>query len=161
MSQRHLARTLALQTLYEWDFFSGVHDAKEILERNIESLAPELEEKDFCRKVALGVLENQKKIDETITAFAPDWPLEKITTVDRNVLRIGVYELLMNEEIPSKVAINEAIEIAKAFGGESSGKFVNGVLGAVYRSQLEKGVAKEADKPKEEAEKQKKEGHES
>ena len=156
MSQRHLARTIAMQTLYEWDFFGGERDAKEILERNIEQLAPELEEKDFCRTITLGVLENQKEIDGIITKFAPDWPLEKITTVDRNVLRIGVYELLMNEEIPSKVAINEAIEVAKAFGGESSGKFVNGVLGAVFRSQLEKGIVKEADKPKEKEDKENK-----
>ncbi|MDP3794242.1 MAG: transcription antitermination factor NusB, partial [Candidatus Uhrbacteria bacterium] len=88
--------------------------------------------------------------DNSIRRFAPDWPLEKITTVDRNVLRIGTYELLFNFDIPSKVAINEAIELAKTFGGESSGKFVNGVLGAVYRDQLAQGVTKESDKPKEE-----------
>ncbi len=152
MSQRHLARTLAMQTLYEWDFFGKERDAFQLLERNLEHFAPELEEKEFCTSIVKGVLEHQKDIDDTITTFAPDWPLEKITTVDRNVLRIGVYELIWSEEIPSKVAINEAIEVAKAFGGESSGKFVNGVLGAVYRAQLKKGVEKEADKPKEKKE---------
>lgn len=150
MSQRHLARIVAMQSLYEWDFFHGAHDAHAILERNLAELAPQLEEKDFCRAIVRGVLEHQDDIDTTITSFAPDWPLEKITTVDRNVLRIGVYELVKNAEIPSKVAINEAIEVAKAFGGESSGKFVNGVLGAVYRAQTDKGVVKDADKPKEE-----------
>ena len=149
MSQRHLARTVALQTLYEWDFFDGKKDPQEILERDLAELTPKLEEKDFSRTVVNGVLEHRSEIDAMITKFAPDWPLEKITTVDRNVLRIGVFELIWNEEIPSKVAINEAIEVAKAFGGESSGKFVNGVLGAVYRAQLDKGVSKEADKPRE------------
>ncbi|MCR4278441.1 MAG: transcription antitermination factor NusB [bacterium] len=150
MSQRHLARTLALQTLYEWDFFDGKHDPLEILERNLIEIAPQLEEKDFYRIIVNGILEHRKDIDKIITVFAPDWPLDKITTVDRNVLRMGVFELMWNTDIPSKVAINEAIEVAKTFGGESSGKFVNGVLGAVYRSQIEKGVVKEADKPKEE-----------
>ena len=98
-----------------------------------------------------GVVQNQAHIDGLITRFAPDWPLPKITTVDRNVLRIGTFELTYTHEIPSKVAINEAIELAKTFGGESSGKFVNGVLGAVYRDQIAQGVVKESDKPKEES----------
>ena len=98
------------------------------------------------------MIKNQADIDATITKFAPDWPLVKITTVDRNVLRIGTYELLFNFDIPSKVAINEAIELAKTFGGESSGKFVNGVLGAIYRDQVAQGVNKDSDKPKEKKE---------
>ena len=118
--------------------------------RNLEEFAPELDEKDFAKNVVTGVLTHKTDIDATITKFAPDWPLEKITTVDRNVLRIGTYELVYDDEIPSKVAINEAIELAKTFGGESSGKFVNGVLGAVYRNQIEQGILKESDKPKEE-----------
>lgn len=151
MSNRHLARAIALQSLYEWDFFSGSKDAKTIIERNLQEIAPELDEKDFAKQIMEGILQNRQVIDETITKFAPDWPLAKITTVDRNVLRIGTYELLYNFEIPSKVAINEAIELAKTFGGESSGKFVNGVLGAVYRDQLSQGVIKESDRPKPEA----------
>ena len=153
MSNRHLARAIAMQSLYEWDFYGGARDVAAMLERNLEELAPTLDEKDFAREVMNGVLEHRKDIDTTIAKFAPDWPLEKITTVDRNVLRIGCYELMYNWDIPSKVAINEAIELAKTFGGESSGKFVNGVLGAVYRDQLAQGVTKESDKPKEEKKK--------
>ncbi|MBI5654361.1 transcription antitermination factor NusB [Candidatus Uhrbacteria bacterium] len=150
MSNRHLARALTLQSLYEWDFHRGEQGAPEILERNIEEFAPELDEKEFASKLVTGVMEKLEEIDATITQFAPDWPLPKITTVDRNVLRIGTYELKYDNEIPSKVAINEAIELAKTFGGESSGKFVNGVLGAVYRDQLAKGLEKEVDKEKKE-----------
>lgn len=151
MSNRHLCRALALQSLYEWDFHrSDQKDATEILKRDIEEFAPDLEEKDFAERIVKGIIEHQEKIDGLITQFAPDWPLAKITTVDRNVLRIGTFELTYTHEIPSKVAINEAIELAKTFGGESSGKFVNGVLGAVYRDQAANGVVKESDKPKEE-----------
>jgi transcription antitermination protein NusB len=151
MSNRHLCRALALQSLYEWDFHHGIRDANELLQRNIAEFAPDLEEKDFSERLVAGVVQNQAHIDGLITKFAPDWPLPKITTVDRNVLRIGTFELTYTHEIPSKVAINEAIELAKTFGGESSGKFVNGVLGAVYRDQMAQGVVKESDKPKEES----------
>jgi N utilization substance protein B len=149
MSNRHLCRALALQSLYEWDFHGGTRDAEELLKRNIAEFAPDLEEKDFAERIVSGIVQNQAHIDGLITKFAPDWPLPKITTVDRNVLRIGTFELTYTHEIPSKVAINEAIELAKTFGGESSGKFVNGVLGAVYRDQVAQGVVKESDKPKE------------
>lgn len=151
MSNRHLARALALQSLYEWDFFGGAKEAKGIIERNLKEMAPDLDEKEFALQIVEGIVQHRGTIDETITRFAPDWPLPKITTVDRNVLRIGTYELLYNFEIPSKVAINEAIELAKTFGGESSGKFVNGVLGAVYRDQLAQGVVKDSDRPKPES----------
>ncbi len=157
MSNRHLARALALQSLYEWDFHHGDSQAPEILDRNISEFAPELDEKEFAAKLVSGVMEKKEDIDATITQFAPDWPLPKITTVDRNVLRIGTYELKFDEGIPSKVAINEAIELAKTFGGESSGKFVNGVLGAVYRDQLAKGLEKEVDKQKKEKKEDKEE----
>ena len=148
MSNRHLARALVLQSLYEWDFYGQTRDLMEILKRNLQEFAPELDEKSFAETIAQGILDNQTQIDQTIRTFAPDWPLEKITTVDRNVLRIGSYELLFNFDIPSKVAINEAIELAKTFGGESSGKFVNGVLGAVYRHQVAQGVTKPSDQAK-------------
>ena len=148
MSNRHLARAIALQSLYEWDFHAKTPDSGEIVERNLEDFASELDEKDFSVTITKGVMEHLADIDATITRFAPDWPLEKITTVDRNILRIGTFELIYNSEIPSKVAINEAIELAKTFGGESSGKFVNGVLGAIFRNQLEQGIQKEIDKPK-------------
>lgn len=148
MSNRHLARAIAMQSLYEWDFYGAQRDALEIANRNLEENAPQLDEKDFTRSIVNGVIAQREKVDGTITKFAPDWPLEKITMVDRNVLRVGVYELLFNFDIPSKVAINEAIELAKTYGGESSGRFVNGVLGAVYRDQLAQGITKDSDKPK-------------
>ncbi len=152
MSNRHLARAVALQSLYEWDFYKGGRDPVEVVQRNLEDFASELDEKDFSINTVQGVIGHHTEIDATIRKFAPDWPLEKITTVDRNILRIATFELLHNEEIPSKVAINEAIELAKTFGGESSGRFVNGVLGAVYRSQVAQGVIKGADQPKPDSE---------
>lgn len=141
-----------MQSLYEWDFHDGQKSPVDIIQRNLEEFAPNLDEKEFSQNIVQQVLEHRSEIDATISKFAPDWPLEKITTIDRNILRIGTYELVYNQEIPSKVAINEAIELAKTFGGESSGKFVNGVLGAVFRSQAEQGIVKEADKQKEKAE---------
>lgn len=151
MSNRHLARSLALQSLYEWDFHSQEKEqAQSIIERNLKEFAPEMDERPFALSLVKGIMDHQGEIDASIGKFAPDWPIERITTVDRNVLRMGIYELMYDDAIPSKVAINEAIELAKTFGGESSGKFVNGVLGAVYRDQMASGVSKEADKPKEE-----------
>lgn len=150
MSNRHLCRALALQSLYEWDFHRCEKNAVELLKRNIEEFAPDLDEKEFAEQLVAGTAEHQEDIDALITKFAPEWPLPKITTVDRNVLRLGTFELMYTHEIPSKVAINEAIELAKTFGGESSGKFVNGVLGAIFRHQAASGVIKESDKPKEE-----------
>ena len=150
MSNRHLARSLVLQSLYEWDFHHQEKSrALEIIERNLKEFAPELDERPFTLALAKGVTDHQEEIDQAIGHFAPDWPIERITTIDRNVLRMGIFELMFDTQIPSKVAINEAIELAKTFGGESSGKFVNGVLGAVFRDQQAKGVAKDADKPKE------------
>ncbi len=146
MSNRHLARAIALQSLYEWDFNTGKLSPDEIIQRNLEEFAPKLDEKEFAHKLIRGIVDNQASLDATIRQFAPDWPLEKITLVDRNVLRIGAYELQLDQTIPSKVAINEAIELAKTFGGESSGKFVNGVLGAIYRNQVAQGLIKDIDK---------------
>lgn len=142
MANRHLSRSIALQTLYEWDF-NNRDDKKieEILERNIKEFAPGIEDDDFARNLIKGILENKEKIDEIIVKTAPEWPLEQINLIDRNVLRIGIYELLFGkrEEVPPKVAINEAIELAKSFGGETSSKFVNGVLGTIYRAIGEPG----------------------
>lgn len=150
MSNRHLARTIALQTLYQWDF--NKQSQKELddsIKRNMTEFAPQFDDKGFIVNLVSGVAKNQKDIDELITKYAPEWPLEQITMVDRNVLRIGIYELKYDKEIPEKVAINEAIELAKTFGGESSGKFVNGVLGSIYKSIMENGEVKE-EKPKKE-----------
>ncbi len=125
-----------MQSLYEWDFYgqkSGSLD--EIVKRNIQEFGPGLEDTDFVRQLVNGVKEHQTKIDKIIEKAAPEWPINQINIVDRNVLRIGLFELLYakKEEVPPKVAINEAIELAKNFGGESSGKFINGVLGTVYK----------------------------
>jgi len=136
MSSRHLARSIALQSLYEWDFFGckGVN-LEDVISKNIEEFGSNTGEDKFIKSIVEGVIEKQEELDKIISAAAPEWPLEKITIVDRNVLRIGLYELLYakKEEVPPKVAINEAIELAKKFGGSSSGRFVNGVLGTVYK----------------------------
>lgn len=140
MASRHLSRSIAMQSLYEWDF-GGMkkEDLKKIIERNLEEFGPGLEDKEFVKQLVDGVTSHLKKIDDVIEKAAPEWPLDQITIVDRNVLRIGIYELLYSdkEEVPPKVAINEAIELAKSFGGESSGKFINGVLGTIY-NEIEK-----------------------
>lgn len=144
MSNRHLSRTLAMQTLYEWDFNGQKEkDLNNLLNYNFAEFAPGFDDKGFAQHLVEGVFKNIKEIDELIKKYATEWPLEQITVVDRNILRIGIYELKMDPEIPSKVAINEAIEVAKAFGGESSGKFVNGVLGALYKEMEAKGQIKE------------------
>lgn len=139
MSNRHLARTVAMQSLYQWDFNKGQkEDLEEIIRHNLREFAPDFDDENFSNNLVLGVKKHIKEIDQLITKYAPEWPLEQITIVDRNVLRIGVYELKYDDDIPPKVAINEAIELAKTFGGESSGKFVNGVLGAIYKDMQEK-----------------------
>ena len=142
MANRHLARSTVLQALYEWDF--GGRDnskADEMLERNAAEFAAGVADKTFMDKLMKGVLSKQKDLDTIITKAAPEWPIEKISVVDRNILRIGLYELLFSprNEVPAKVAINEAIELAKSYGGETSSRFVNGVLGAVYKEMGEPG----------------------
>lgn len=125
-----------MQSLFEWDF-SDQDKSKidAIVKRNAEQFAPGVEDYSFVALLVQGVIKRQKKIDSIIEKAAPEWPLDQIASVDRNVLRIGLFELLFGnkKEVPRKVAINEAIELAKTFGGDSSGKFVNGVLGTVYR----------------------------
>lgn len=134
MANRHLGRTIALQSLFEWDFHRGQKSIDEIVDHHIGVFEEKkFTDGDFTRELVRHVLDNQKELDVLISHYAPDWPLEHITLVDRNALRIGLYELRMEMGIPPKVAINEAIELAKTFGGEASGKFVNGVLGSVYR----------------------------
>ena len=142
MANRHLSRSIVLQSLYEWDFGEkSREEAKEILDRNVEEFAPGMGDYTFIEGLFEGALEKKQDLDQVIEKAAPDWPLDKIAIVDRNILRIGLYELLFGDrsEVPPKVAINEAIELAKSFGGETSGRFVNGVLGAVYKEMGEPG----------------------
>lgn len=148
MVNRHFARRIALQTLFEWDFIGEDKEkVEESIEEKIKEFAPEFDEDTFARDLVFGVIKNKKKIDNLIEKYAPEWPIEKITMIDRNVLRIGIYELeFSNKEVPPKAVINEAIELAKAFGSGSSGKFVNGVLGALYKTMLEKGEIKDETK---------------
>lgn len=140
MSNRHLSRTIGMQSLYEWDFNQLDNNKLEkIAEKNLKEFAPEFKDNGFVIHVIKGVINNIDKINDLITKYAPEWPLDQITVVDRNVLRIGIYELKFSKgEIPPKVAINEAIELAKTFGGESSGKFINGVLGTIYKDMVKK-----------------------
>lgn len=131
-----------MQSLYEWDFKGRPSEGlADVVERNIAEFAAGLEDPGFIRRIVAGVIQHIDQIDAIIMKAAPQWPLDQIAIVDRNVLRIGLFELLYGErsEVPPKVAINEAIELAKSFGGESSGKFVNGVLGTVYREIGEPG----------------------
>lgn len=140
MSNRHLARTIAMQSLFLWDFQGKQENLDAVSSQVLTNFAPYLDDHTFVKHLIMGTRENLPQIDRYIIKYATEWPLDQITIVDRNILRIGVFELVFDEEIPAKVAINEAIEIAKAFGSESSGKFVNGVLGAIYKDILkEKG----------------------
>ncbi len=140
MANRHLSRSIVLQTLFEWDF-TGKDSTKlkDILTRNITEFGPGLTDSSFMESLLESVINQLEMIDGIIVKSAPDWPLDRISIVDRNVLRIGLSELLFGDkkEVPSRVAINESIELAKTFGGENSGKFVNGVLGTVYKEMGE------------------------
>jgi transcription antitermination protein NusB len=142
MANRHLSRSIVLQTLFEWDFaVSKDADTNLMLGRNIEEFGPGLDDSNFMSELFQGVVKKKAIIDEIIEKAAPDWPIDKISIVDRNILRIGLYELLFGDraQVPPKVAINEAIELAKSFGGENSSKFINGVLGGVYKEIGEPG----------------------
>jgi len=136
MASRHLSRSIAMQSLYEWDFYGKKpEDLQKIVEKNIKEFGPGLEDQSFVWELITGVVKNLPQINKIIEKAAPEWPIDQITIVDRNVLRIGLFELLFGDKtaVPPKVAINEAIELAKTFGGESSGKFINGVLGTVFK----------------------------
>ena len=140
MASRHLSRSIAMQSLYEWDFSGKKGDLEKIVEKNVKEFAPGLEDQSLVWQVVTGVVKYLPKIDKIIEKAAPEWPIDQITITDRNILRIGLFELIYSnkEEVPPKVAINEAIELAKSFGGESSGKFVNGVLGTVFKEMENK-----------------------
>jgi N utilization substance protein B len=147
-SNRHLGRIVALQTLYEQDFRRECGDASlvpdEVLERNIARYSETIDDKSFIEELVRGVSSRSDELDDIIRPVAPEWPIEQIARMDRTVLHIGVYELMFNKSVPPKVVINEAVELAKAFGGDNSSKFINGVLGTVLRNQ----EAAAAKKPK-------------
>ena len=152
MSSRHLLRSVAMQSLYEWDFESSLigndsHKEKfsknkldEIVKNSIKEYSAGIENNDFVIELINGVFKNMRKIDSLIKKLAPEWPIEQIMIIDRNILRLGIYELMFSKrkDVPAKVAINESIELAKTFGGRSSGKFVNGVLGSLYKEMERK-----------------------
>lgn len=145
-----------MQSLYEWDFNERVRPLLSITEFNVKQFAPGLDDPSFIYDLIKGVEKNIPEIDKIIVQTAPEWPIEQITVIDRNILRLGIYELMFAREVPPKVAINEAVELGKAFGGESSGKFINGVLGTLYKQLPEDvkaaGEAREKEhKEKEEA----------
>lgn len=142
MANRHLARSVVLQTLFEWDSTRAPEEkVPEMLARNAAEFGGDDTDRPFMEALLSGVIAKRPDLDLIITKAAPDWPLERIAPVDRNILRIGLFELIFADraQVPAKVAINEAIELAKVFGGESSGRFVNGVLGAVYKEMGEPG----------------------
>lgn len=137
MPNRHVARSIVMQSLYQWDFRSKPTAA---LPAIVDQVMAEFgigltDEADYIHKTLDGVMDNLDAIDATIQEYATNWPLDQMTLVDRNILRIGVYELVFNDTIPAKVAINEAIELAKSYGGPSSGKFVNGILGTLFKNK--------------------------
>lgn len=142
MANRHLSRSIVLQSLFEWDLNALEKKAVgEVLERNVTEFAPNKTDMPFMERLLDGVMAKQPELDLVIEKAAPEWPVDRISPVDRNILRLGLYELLFadRKEVPAKVAINEAIELAKQFGGENSSRFVNGVLGAVYKEIGEPG----------------------
>ena len=157
MATRHLCRTIVLQSLYEWDFYKQEVELDTIVERNTETFGGDIDEPEFIWKIVAGVISHREEIDSIIGKAAPEWPIDQIANVDRNILRIGLYELLYAdpEEIPHKVAINEAIELAKNFGGQNSSKFINGVLGTIY-NEIKAGKEEEGQAPPEEKPKEKK-----
>jgi len=184
-SNRHLSRIVAFQTLYEWEFLTRKIDThkkegnkaktylKPIVERNYQEFSGSIESCDFIDSLVWGVIDNKDQLDQIIAPAAPEWPIEQIAMVDLIVLRMGIFELLFAKEVPPKVAINEAVELAKAFGGQNSSRFINGVLGTVYRAsdiynpeddkKPEKAEAKEEQKPSrrdDDSEKQEERGEE-
>lgn len=151
MANRHLSRSIVVQSLFEVDFNNlKTKEAMKVFARNVKEFAPGMGDFSFMEALMKNVLKKKKDLDNIIVKAAPDWPLEKISVVDRNILRVGLYELIFadHSEVPPKVAINEAIELAKTFGGDTSSKFVNGVLGAVYKEMGEPGKNEQSKKKK-------------
>ena len=148
-SNRHLGRIVALQTLYEFEFRTQSDDptvdAVEIMQRNMDRYESAIDDTEFVRQLVEGAVAHQDELDEKLQPIAPEWPLNQIARIDRAILRLGLYELLHRSDVvPPKVAINEAVELAKAFGSDNSSKFINGVLGTAFRTLVEGGSDKDA-----------------
>jgi len=146
---RHKARIIALQTLYELD--CSTHKPGEVLTRLLEGNALPDEAADFSRSLVNGALQNKKNIDDMIRRFAPAFPIKQIAPIDRNILRLAIFEVLFDNRVPVKAAINEAVELAKSFGGDTSQKFVNGVLGSVVNTGMQRKNHQETIKETEQA----------
>ncbi len=150
-SNRHLGRIIVLQTLYEHDFRMSAEDKsfklEKALSRNTDRYKTTVDDTPFVERLVRGVIKHQQELDEILQPIAPEWPIDQISRMDRVVLRMGVYELKYEPETPPKVIINEAVELAKAFGGDNSSKFINGVLGTAYRQLNGLPEKKEAEKP--------------
>lgn len=129
---RHLSRTIAMQTIFEAEFRPNA-DLSEIIERNIAAYQEDADA-DYIRTTVRGVMKERYAIDQAIAKVAPEWPVDQIASIDKAILRLAIYELLYNPEVPPKVAINEAVELGKTFGSDSTSRFVNGVLGTIYRT---------------------------
>ena len=140
-SNRHLGRIVALQSVYEYEFRQSDEtpvDVAEVVARNLERYKDEIGDIAFVETLVAGVIEKLDELDATLQPLAPDWPLAQVARVDRNILRVGLYELLhCQDTVPARVAINEAVELAKSFGSDNSSKFINGVLGTAYRTLVE------------------------
>lgn len=156
-SNRHLGRIIALQTLYEQEIREDSDDKNlnvdEILQRNVDRYKETIDDVDFVRQLVNGVIKEAPKLDAELQPVAPDWPIDQIARMDRIVLRMGLYELEHSKDIPAKVVINEAVELAKSFGGDNSSKFVNGVLGTLLKNKetVTKKSKKSSPKSKKEA----------
>jgi len=150
-SNRHLGRIVVLQSLFEHEFRSEVdknYDLTEVIERNVKQYEKSLDDTEFVDALVRNVIEMQKKLDAIIAPLAPEWPVEQIARIDKLILRIALYELRFSKQAPPKVIINEAVELAKEFGGDNSSKFVNGVLGSAFREMEETATEKPAAKAK-------------
>lgn len=138
MSNRHLSRTIAVQTLFEWDFtHAPIEEIDHLIDHNVREFGGGMKDTEFLKHLVRGSVTQHDAIDKLITQYAPEWPLDQIPGVDRAILRLGLFELLFDQTIPPKVSINEAIELAKSFGSDASSRFINGVLGSVYRDHTE------------------------
>jgi len=137
MANRYLSRTLAIQSLFQWDFHGKKNEElQDFLNYNFSEFAPDFNDDGFAKTLTKGVLDNIAEIDKLIIKYAPEWPIDQITMIDRNILRMGIYEMIYDQDIPARVAINEAIELAKTYGSASSSKFVNGVLGSIFKDKV-------------------------